>query len=147
MCKYEKEGREDKNNGIKIKLCRAAGATKTQIHSKANIQCIIVMCLVVCYVFVLHSGGSYGKVRHVGKCLVTSDVSWIKWHKVIMHFVTNFCFFLPFTSFILNSQPTLSVSPSHLSSVLINDSITHNFHFFYFKFIFQTDWEKKSVFK
>jgi len=70
-----KEGSKDKNNGIKIKLCRAAGATKTQIHSKANIQCIIVMCLVVCYVFVLYSGGSYGKVRHVGKCLVTSDVS------------------------------------------------------------------------
>lgn len=43
-----REGRECiKISQNEIKLCRAAGATKTQIHSKVNIQCIIVMCLVV----------------------------------------------------------------------------------------------------
>jgi len=42
-------------------------------------------------------------------------------------------------------HPALSFSPSHLSSVLINDSITHNFHCFYFKFIFQTEVERKKV--
>jgi hypothetical protein len=33
--------------GMELKLCRVAGARKTQIHRKVNIQCIIVMCLVV----------------------------------------------------------------------------------------------------
>lgn len=84
---------------MEIKLCRAAGATKTQIHSKVNIQCIIVMCLVVCV---------YGKGEFACniRCLMNKMT-----RKVIMQF----------------NNSTSHSPPTSFSSVLINDSIIHIF--------------------